>query len=143
MSKAQLIYVNLSIALTAITGIVFAVMKYFMKTDDPFAAANHALQPHMLAAHVVLSPLAVFAFGWVWANHIWPKLVYGNGQRRASGVWSMVFIVPMTLSGYLMQVTTGEAMLKAMTVAHWISSGLFVVIYVAHLITRPVPEDAG
>jgi hypothetical protein len=139
VSRAQLIYLNLSIALTALTGIVFAAMKYFLKSEDPFAAANHPLQPHALSAHVVLAPFAVFAFGWVFANHIWPKLVYGNGARRASGVWSMVMIVPMALSGYLMQISTNETILKAMTIAHWIASGLFVVVYVVHLLKRPAP----
>jgi hypothetical protein len=139
VSRAQIVYVNASLALTAATGVVFALMKYFLKTNDPFAAANHPLQPYMLAAHVVLAPLAVFGFGWVFANHIFPKLAYGNGNRRASGVGSMVFVVPMTLSGYLMQISANEALLKAMTIAHWVSSGVFVLVYAVHLIRRPDP----
>ena len=141
MSRAQLLYLNLSIGLTALTGLVFAVMKYWMTTADPYAAANHPLQPHMLSAHVVIAPFAVFGFGWVFANHIWPKLVYDDGGRRASGIWSMLMIAPMTLSGYLIQVSANDAILRAMKIAHWISSGLFVVIYAVHLIKRPAPED--
>ena len=31
---------NVSVALMAVTGVAFAVMKYWMKSDDPFAVAH-------------------------------------------------------------------------------------------------------
>lgn len=142
MSRAQVIYLHLAVALTVVTGVVFAVMKYFMKTDDPFAAANHPLQPHALSAHVVVAPLLLFGLGWVFGNHIWPKFQYGDGRNRATGVAAMLLIAPMTLSGYLMQISTNESIRYAMTVAHWISSGLFVAIYAIHLIKPPAAEVA-
>jgi hypothetical protein len=126
-------FLNISVALMAITGVAFAVMKYWMKSDDPFAVVNHPWQPHALSAHMLFGPLAVFAFGWTFASHILPALVKG-APNRASGIWTIVLIVLMVASGYLMQVTTGDAIRKAFAVAHWISSGLFVVGYVAHLI---------
>ena len=124
---------NLSIALMAVTGVAFAVMKYWMKSDDPFAVVNHPLQPYALGAHVLLGPLALFAFGWTFASHILPALTK-RAPKRATGIWTMVFIVLMVASGYLMQVSTGDAARKAFAIAHWISSGLFVAGYVAHLI---------
>jgi hypothetical protein len=134
MSRAQLIWLHLSVALTAITGTVFAVMKYFMTSDDEFAVANHPLQPHMLAAHVVVAPLVLFILGWTFSNHMLPKYRFGNGVNRKSGLWSMLLIVPMALSGYLLQIATADALREAMAITHWVSSGLFVVGYVIHLI---------
>src|SRR5438128_2419924 len=84
------------------SGVVFAAMKYWMKSDDPFAVVNHPWQPHVLSAHVLLGPIAVFAFGWTFASHMLPALV-NRAPNRASGIVSMVLIVPMVASGYLMQ----------------------------------------
>jgi hypothetical protein len=136
MSRAQVVYLQLCVLITALTGVVFAVMKYGMKSDDPFAVVNHPLQPYMLSAHVVIAPLLVFGFGWVFTNHIWPGFTSGIARKRKSGLWSMGAIVPMVMSGYLLQVATADATRQAMAVAHWVSSGLFVVGYVIHLLTK-------
>ncbi|HEX7150067.1 MAG TPA: hypothetical protein VF618_01170 [Thermoanaerobaculia bacterium] len=134
MNRVQLIYLHACVALSALTGGVFAWMKYFLKSEDEFAVANHPWQPHMLSAHVVIAPLLVFALGWTFSNHIWPKFRFGNGRKRLSGVFSMLLIVPMTLSAYLLQISTGETTRYAMEVAHWITSAAFVVGYVVHLL---------
>jgi len=134
MSRWQLVWLHLSVALTAITGIVFAAMKYFMKSNDEFSVVNHPLQPHMLAAHVVIAPLLLFILGWTFSNHMLPKYRFGNGKNRISGVASMLIIIPMTLSAYLLQIATNESLRQAMAIAHWITSGVFVLTYVVHLI---------
>ena len=137
MNRLQVLYLHACVFLTAMTGAAYAWMKYAMRTDDPFAVVNHPMQPFLLSAHVVIAPLLVFGLGWVFADHIWPKFVQKNAPLRKSGLWSMGAIVPMVLSGYLMQVTTADALRQAMAVAHWIASALFVLAYSVHLITKP------
>lgn len=137
MTRFQVWWLHATVLLTAITGIVFAVMKYLMKSSDEFSVVNHPLQPHMLAAHVVLAPLLVFALGWTFSNHIWPKYRFGEPRSRKSGIASFVMFVPMTLSAYLLQISTNESIRQAMAAAHWITSGLFVVGYVVHLLVKP------
>jgi hypothetical protein len=39
----------------------------------------------------------------------------------------------------LLQVSTAEAVRQAMAIAHWVSSGLFVLAYAVHIITKPKP----
>ena len=133
MTRTQLIWLHLAAALTTITGIVFAVMKYFMTATDEFSVINHPLQPHMLSAHVVVAPILLFVFGWTFSNHIWPKFRFGDDRSRKTGLAAMWLIAPMTLSAYLLQIATHEALQKAMAIAHWITSGVFVVAYVIHL----------
>lgn len=137
MSRAQIVFLHLSVALTAITGVVFAVMKYWMQSSDEFAVVNHPLQPHMLAAHVVIAPVVLFLFGWTFSNHMLPKWRFGDGQNQRSGLASMWLIIPMTLSAYLLQVATNETLREAMAIAHWVSSGVFVIGYVVHLFKPP------
>lgn len=133
MTRAQKWWLHVCVALTTLTGVIFAVMKYFMKSDDAFAVANHPLQPHMLAAHVVIAPLLLFILGWTFANHIAPKYRFGDGTNKRSGIWSFVMIVPMGLSAYLLQIATNDALRQAMAIAHWVTSALFVIGYVVHL----------
>ena len=135
MSRAQVALLQLSLLGMTLTGLVFAWMKYFMKSDDPFAVVNHPWQPHMMTAHVLLGPVAVFAIGWVFGNHIWPAY-RGGAPNRPSGIVSMLFIVPMTISGYLMQVSVADATRKAFAVTHWVSVALFLAAYVVHLINK-------
>ncbi len=136
MSRAQVLLLHISIALTALTGIVFAVMKYAMKSDDPFSVVNHPMQPAMLAIHVVVSPFALFALGWAFGNHMWPSLSNGPDKKRPTGTWSMISAAPMVLSGYLLQVSTAESLRKAMAAAHWVTSSFFVVAFVIHVLWR-------
>src|SRR6266511_3443854 len=123
MNRGQILYLHVCVVLTALTGVLFAVMKYFMRPTDEFSVVNHPLQPYMLASHIVIAPFLVFGFGWIFSDHIWPKFRYER-QNRASGLWSMFAIVPMTLSAYLLQISTSEAGRKTMAAAHWSSSAL-------------------
>jgi hypothetical protein len=145
MTRAQVVYLQLCVFITALTGAVFAVMKYGLQSnesDDPFALANHPLQPYMLAAHVVIAPLLVFGFGWIFGNHIWPGFSSRIARKRKSGLWSMGAIAPMVLSGYLLQIATADATRQAMAIAHWVSSALFVIAYVIHLLTKKAGRSA-
>ena len=135
MSRAQTVTLYLSVALTSVTGILFAVMKYAMTTDDPFAVVNHPLQPWVLAAHVVVAPLAVFAFGWMFSNHVAPGVANRAARSRRSGLSLVASIAPMIASGYLLQVTTSDVVRKAFAVTHWISSALFVIAFGMHAIS--------
>ncbi|MGZ5493756.1 MAG: hypothetical protein ACXW3E_09900 [Thermoanaerobaculia bacterium] len=141
MTRAQVLYLHVSVSLTALTGTAFAVMKYFMKPADEFSVVNHPMQPYMLEAHVVIAPLLVFGLGWMFGNHIWPKFRFGERPKRASGLWSMAAIMPMTLSAYLLQISTSDAAREAMAALHWTSSALFVIAYVVHRVMRPVVAD--
>lgn len=131
MSRGQVLLLHASVAVVALTGGVFAGMKYGMHTDDPFAVANHPLQPWMLAAHVIAAPLLVFAFGWMFQEHVVTKYLRG-APNRFTGVASALLFGVMTFSAYFLQVSTNEALQKTMRVTHWVSSGLFVAFYVVH-----------
>lgn len=143
MSRLQLLWLHLAVVLTTVTGIVFAVMKYFMKSDDEFSVVNHPWQPHMLAAHVVVAPALLFILGWVFSNHILPKYRFGDRDKhRGTGIAASLLIVPMALSAYLLQVSTGETLRQVMAWAHWITSAVFLVAFLIHwLIGRSASKD--
>ncbi len=136
MTKLEAWYLHVTFAVVTLTGAVFAWMKYFMHTDDPFAVANHPWQPSMLDGHVIFAPLLLFGLGVIFDNHVMAKLRRRGRVRRRSGLTALWFIAPMVLSGYLLQVGTNELFRKAMAQTHWVSSSLFVLAYVVHQFSR-------
>ena len=136
MTKTEKITVWGSTAVMTATGVAIGWMEYMMTPSDTFAVVNHPWQPQMLSAHVVVSPIVLFLLGWTFSNHMLPKYRFGNGKNRRTGVGAMLLIVPMTLSAYLLQISVDERLRQAMAIAHWISSGVFVLAYAAHLIYR-------
>lgn len=129
---------NLSALVVGVTGLAYFWMKYAMETDDPFALVNHPWQTTMLALHVVASPVMVLVFGIVLNSHIMRKLGAYRAPTRKSGLVSLATFAAMVVSGYLLQVTSSEAWLRALVVVH-IASGIgFSAAYVVHLIASAV-----
>jgi hypothetical protein len=107
-------------------------MKYFMTTDDPFAIVNHPLQPVMIDIHVFAAPVLVFLFGLMFESHIQRKLRTGRHANRKSGIMAAVTFGAMTFSGYTLQITAIETVLRAALVVHLLSSGAFLLSYAVH-----------
>jgi hypothetical protein len=151
MKRWERLAFNTAAALVVLTGAVYAWMKYFVVADDPFAVVNHPWQPAALALHVLFSPPFILLFGIVFNSHVMRKLQGSTRPNRKTGYVSLGTFAAMVLSGYLLQVLTGEALLRAALIVHLASGAVFGVSYSAHLIIgawtrRPLPRrvsDAG
>ena len=114
------------------TGLLYAWMKYLLAPVDPYAAVNHPLQPLVLKIHVVAAPFLVFAVGLVFTQHIWRQLRSGLKRGRRSGTSTIVTLVPMVLSGYLIQTVTSEGWLWWLAMIHLTTGTLFILGFCAH-----------
>lgn len=141
MTTSQKRFMHLSTFLATITGVAYGWMKYLLESDDPFSVVNHPWQPTMLHLHVILVPPLVFGLGWITSNHIAPKFRSKAPTARRSGLILMTTAVLMIASGYLIQVTTGETLLRIHELTHWITSGLFVVGYLVHQFIKPTSQQ--
>lgn len=137
LTPLQTWFLHIAVILATVTGAVYAWMKYFVETDDPFAVANHPWQPTLLHLHIVVVPLLVFGLGWIASVHIGPKYRSRTRIARRSGLIMMAIAGVMIFSGYLLQMFTSEVALEISTWTHWLSSGIFVVGYVVHQIVKP------
>jgi len=149
VTRAQKLLLTAATFLVALTGIVYAIFKYlgdslatrwpslFSGADDPFTAVHHPLEPWSLDVHVLAAPVLVFAFGWIFKDHVLAKLTAGGVPARRSGVLGVILFVPMVLSGYLLQVVTRESLHAPLVVIHLISGGLFALTYGIHLLLAP------
>ncbi len=132
-------------ALTGITGVAYLWVKYAMEPVDPFAVINHPIQPWLLKAHLLVAPFLVFAVGMIALRHVWRHFRSGVRWGRRSGIVTGLSLLPMVLTGYLIQSITHEAWLGFVTLAHIVSSLLFVVGLAVHavLLARILARGAG
>ena len=125
---------NVASAVVTVTGLAYLYMKFFMQTDDPFAIVNHPWQPSMLAAHVIAAPLLVLMFGMLFRSHTLKKIASPVRANRRTGWTSLISFGSMALSGYLLQVVTSPAWLDALVAIHIVTSLVFAVGSVIHLV---------
>lgn len=133
---------HLSNLLVGGTGAVYAVMRYGLKPQDPWAVVNHPLQPRVQHLHVLVAPLLVFAVGLIWQRHIAPRLRLSGQTGYLSGILLAVSLVPMVVSGYLIQTAVGERWRGVWVTVHLVTSAFWLAGYLAHQWrTRRLPDS--
>src|SRR5687767_12863020 len=125
---------NLTAAVVAVTGIVYFWMKNFLVSSDPFAVVNHPWEATMLHLHVLTSPAFILIFGIILNSHIIRKLGASRMPNRKSGISSLILFATMLGSGYLLQVGTDAAWLRALVAVHVGTGAAFSIVYVIHLV---------
>jgi hypothetical protein len=124
---------NLFWLAVAASGFAYFWMKYLVVSDDPFAVVNHPWQAAMLHLHVLASPPFVLVFGVILNSHITKKLRAPRMPNRKTGLASLANFAAMIGSGYLLQVATADAWLRALVILHVASGVVFTLTYGTHL----------
>jgi hypothetical protein len=132
MSRFEAWMLHLSNLLVGGTGLVYAWMVFLAEPADPYAVVNHPLQPQLQHLHILLAPLLVFTAGLVWRRHVWSQWKRGIEDRRRSGLSMIFLLVPMIVSGYLIQTATGGEWRRIWVWVHLATSGLWLLGYLAH-----------
>jgi hypothetical protein len=141
MSRWELFLLHASTLAIAVSGVVYGFMKYAMTGSDPDSPLGHPWQPGVLKAHVLAAPFLVFAFGLVARGHALPKWRSGDKTGRKSGISLLGLVAPLVLSGYAVQVFTGDSLRRGTGWAHAALGAIYVLAYAAHLLKkRPVKE---
>ena len=123
---------HLATILVGGTGLIYAVMGYLMTPVDEFSVVNHPLQPTFQHLHVLVAPLLVFGAGLIWRNHIWAHWRSEVRRRRLSGIALLLDLVPMIVSGYLIQTTVTTNWREVWILVHLVSSFLWILAYGVH-----------
>ena len=146
MSRLEAWFVHLATLLVGGTGLVYAWMRYFAHSDDPFAVVGHPWQPATQHLHVLAAPLLVFAIGLIWKAHAWAGLRLRVAARWASGVSLLATAGPMIVSGYLLQTATAPGWRKVWRAIHLTASALWMGGYLMHQVSsrwRPGSASPG
>lgn len=127
--------------LTAVTGVGYFWAKYLTGPPEGWAVVNHPLEPWFLRAHILVSPLLLFAVGMIVLRHVWRHFRSGLAWGRRSGLLTGLALAPMVLTGYLIQVTTSAGWVRAMAISHIAFGFLYIVGIGLHQIaTRRAPS---
>jgi len=136
MSRFEAWLAHVATILVGGTGLVYAWMRYVLQPLEPFAVVNHPLQPTVQHLHVLAAPLLVFVAGQIWYRHAWMHWKKGIRQGRRSGIGLALTLVPMVVSGYLIQTTVSEGWRTAWVVVHCAASALWLAGYLGHQLVR-------
>lgn len=146
MSRFEAWMLHVSNLLVGGTGLIYAWMVFLVEPADPYSVVNHPLQPQVQHLHILVAPLLVFTAGLIWRRHVWAQWRRGIADRRKSGLSLIFLLVPMIVSGYLIQTATGDGWRRTWVWVHLVSSGLWLLGYLAHqapvLWGRLVPRPA-
>ena len=136
MNRIEAWFVHISTILVGVTGVIYAVMRYLMEPMDTFSVVSHPWQPDVQYLHILIAPFAVFAIGLIWKNHVYDHYRRRLTTGRRSGISLILTMVPMVVSGYLIQVSVGETWRIAWIVVHCITSFLWITGYLVHQVTH-------
>jgi hypothetical protein len=117
---------------TAITGLVYAWMRYVLEPFDEFAVIHHPWEPFFLKAHILVSPILVFAVGSVAVTHAWRHFRGRIRLGRRTGILTAGIFAPMALSGFTIQTVTSPSWITSALWLHVVASGLFIVGVALH-----------
>ena len=117
---------------TGLTGIVYFWMKRFLVPEDPFAVVGHPLEPWVLKAHILAAPVLLFAIGLVTTDHIWKNYRCLVPAGRRSGIAATLTIIPMVITGYLIQAVTSVGWLAALAWAHLATGVVYLLTFIFH-----------
>jgi hypothetical protein len=112
MTPLQKWLLHVSVALLVLSGVAFAVMKYLLVSDDPYSAVHHPMQPSALSLHVLAGPLALFAVGWIFKEHIAGRRKARNGRAKissgfATGQFALMVAADIRSRSYARKVKRG------------------------------------
>jgi hypothetical protein len=118
--------------LVTFTGVVYGWMKYLLRSDDPFAVINHPWQPAVLKLHILAAPVLVFGLGLIAVRHVLAHWLAGVPHARRTGVTAALTVLPMVLTGYLIQAAAEAAWLTVAVWTHVVTGLVYGAAFAAH-----------
>jgi hypothetical protein len=118
-----------ALAAVSLTGLVYGVFKYFVVSPDPDSRVGHPWQPGLVKAHLLVAPFAVFGVGLILRRHALLKRRQAETSGRRTGALMLWLLLPLTLTGYLVQVFVEPGAVRA---TGWIHAGLGVLVLLAY-----------
>jgi len=132
LSLLQRIFVYGSFLGLAFSGYFWLVLHYFAAVPSPFGSAPHPLESWMLAAPGAAAFLFLIIFGSLFPIHIASGLKTRRNVR--SGITLLVFLLILTVSGYLLYYAGIELIRDAAWWSHIVLGVMIPIVLVVHVV---------
>ena len=142
MKRWEAWFIRAGFALVSASGVLLAVLKYVLAGSDPDSRVSNPWQPAAVAAHVLVAPVAVFVLGLLWRAHALSRLKSGEPEGRSSGTTLTAIGLPLVLSGYVVQVLTGESARRWTGWLHAALGLVFALAFALHVPGSRPPDEA-
>ncbi|MFZ4715346.1 MAG: hypothetical protein ACOYL6_16605 [Bacteriovoracaceae bacterium] len=133
MQNKEKWFLYLTNLLTTVSGWAYAWMIFFVKPVNEWDIINHPWQKKLQVIHLLVSPLLIFALGWIWKQHVLMKIRTKNKEGFLSGWLLILSFFPMVISGYSIQVSMETWWRQLYQNIHLVSSALWTMGFIVHL----------
>lgn len=143
MTRGVALGLHLSTLVLTVTGALLVWMVLLDEppeiTEEEFFSVEHPGQGISTNLHILTGPALLFLVGVIWVSHVWTRIRNKDQIRRRTGL-ALVWLFPLlTISGYALQVASGETLREVLGWSHALTGIGFAVIYGVHLRIR-TPE---
>ena len=118
-------------ALLVLSGILWLIFHYFVRTEGEFGPTLHPLEPWWLRIHGIAAAAFLIGFGSVLPGHV--RRAWGAARNRITGTIFFAVMVTLTLSGYLLYYIGADAVREVMSLVHWAVGLALPVLTVWHV----------
>ena len=117
LGRWQQTYLYATGALLVLSGILWLVFHYFVRTEGEFGPTLHPLEPWWLRLHGMAAAAFLIGFGSVLPGHV--RRAWGAARNRITGTIFFAVMLTLILSGYLLYYVGSDAVRSVMSIAHW------------------------
>ena len=132
MKRWEALWNHAALVAVSLSGLAYGIFKYFVPGSDPDSRIGHPWQPVLLKAHILVAPFAVFGIGLIFRRHALARIQSGERNGRLSGALMFWLLLPLTATGYLVQVFVEKTPVRAAGWSHAALGVCFLLGYAFH-----------
>ena len=120
-------------ALLSLSGAVWLVLHFFMVRPGEFGETHHPLETWMLKVHGAAAMAGLIIYGSLLPIHI--RRTWAIRRNIFLGIGLVVFMLLLTITGYLLYYAGGEETRPIISTAHWILGVIVPALLAGHVIS--------
>ena len=121
-----------------LTGAVWLIYRYFLRTEGRFGQVRDPLEAWWLKAHGLFSFWTIWIFGLLWSVHIIRG--WNVNWRRWSGGFLAGFTFVLTITGYMLYYVDSTKWRAGTSYVHWILGLIALVVFLIHWLSKSMPK---
>lgn len=121
-----------------LTGGVWLIYRYFLRTEGKFGQVRDPLEAYWLKAHGLFSFWTIWVFGLLWSVHV---LRGWNARwQRWSGGWLVAFTFILTITGYMLYYVDNTEWRAGTSYVHWSLGLIALIVFLCHWLSKALPK---